>query len=489
MARPKIVRAPTTASLPNNLRIPSSTPSLSKSLGRLSRQALLDLAFQWLDDRCVASFPPYLQHDDEGGPDDDEALPYPAAETIEEVRQEYVDLQDRKGGKREVLDRILEGDWRHGITLRQLAMADLRYMDDHPASLRWTALELSGIGTKLKKPEEASPNDWSGSVPRMQAATFVQTLQREISPLVKAHYHLARSGTLPLTILRIFVVDSPYQSPRQAAEIFTDSSRVIYVAFPDSCPFVYTSIAASTGSKATPTATSVSTDTRTLQRLVRDAIPKALSRPQERFTLKATSLAAKNLPTLLALRGPNRSTSANGAFSIFADAVIEGSPLDPRPSNTVTPEEHLQTSHLSTTEEVIKTEYGVVVEIPSAKRKSTGNETAPLSPTSKKRRLVIHSRFGTAGSSLAPAPLDRLDIRLLDKPGADNEEEAEAEDSSTSTLPGVSLNFAGSDVITGIRKLAELGIINPERMPSWMTGEEGISVATVRQGRRLERGD
>ncbi|KAJ5320406.1 hypothetical protein N7508_000689 [Penicillium antarcticum] len=482
MARPKTVRAPTTASLPNNLRIPSSTPSLSKNLGKLSRQALLDLAFLWLNDRNIASFPPYLQHDEEVAPDEDEALPYPAAATIEEVRQAYEDLQDRKGGKREVLERILEGDWRHGITLRQLAMADLRYMDDHPASLRWTALELSRIDTKQKKPEETPSAKWSGSVPRMQAATFVQSLQREISPLVKAHYHLGRSGTLPLTILRIFVVDSPYQSPRQAAEIFTESSRVIYVAFPDSCPFVYTSIATSTGSKAAPAASSVTTDTRTLQRLVRDSIPKALSRPQERFTLKATSLAAKNLPTLLALRGPGRSAFANGAYSIFADAVIEGSPLDPRPSNTVTPEEHIKTSHQSPTEEGIEKENGSTGEV-SSKRKSTGNETAFLSPTSRKRRLAIHSRFGTSGSSLAPAPLDRLDVRLLDKVRAGNEDEAN--EPSASTLPAVSLNFAGSDVITGIRKLAELGIIDPERMPSWMTGDEGISVATIQQGRRL----
>ncbi|CAG8015950.1 unnamed protein product [Penicillium salamii] len=457
MARQKVVRAPTTASLPNNFRIPSSTPSLTKTLSKLSRQALLDLAFFWLDDRNITSFPPYLQQDDSEGRDDDETLPYPAAEKIEEVRQAYEDLQDRKGGKREVLERILEGDWRNGITLRQLAMADLRYMDDHPASLRWTALELSRIGKQPQSP------DWSGSVPRMQAATFVQALQHEISPLVKAHYHLARSATLPLTFLRIFVVDSPYQLPAQPAEVFADSSRVIYVAFPDSCPFIYTSITAS-ASKTAPSISSVATDTRTLQRLVRDAIPKALSRPQARFTLNATSLAAKNLPTLLALRGPGRSTASNGAFSIFADAALEGSPLDPRPANTVTPEEHIG---------IDSVKGGLDRE--SSKRKLA--ESVALSPISKKRHMAIQSRFGT-GSSLAPAPLDRLDIRLLDRPGGDDDEDA---------LPAVSLTFSGSNVIGGLRKLAELGVVDPERMPSWMTGEEGVSVATVRDGRRLKK--
>lgn len=482
MARLKSVRAPTTASLPNNLRIPSSTPSLAKTLGKLSRQALLELALTWLDDRNIASFPPYLQPEENNGGDDEDTLPYPAAETVEEVRQAYEDLRDRKGGKREVLERILEGDWRHGISLRQLAMADLRYMDDHPASLRWTALELSRIDARKNATEAVTPDDWSRNVPRTQASTFVKALQHEIAPLVKAHYHLARSSTLPLTLLRIFIIDSPYQSPRQTPEVFADSSRVVYVAFPDSCPFVYTSITATTGSKpAGPTTSSVATDPRSLQRLVRDAIPKALSRPQERYTLKPTSLAAKNLPTLLALRGPGRSTAANGAFSIFADSAIEGSPLDPRPANTVSAEEHIRSG--KTMIEDKENEISAEQPIESSTKRKPADSNPMLSPTFKKRCLAVESRFGTAGGSLAPAPLDRLDIRLLDHPAPDDDEDY----GSSSSLPAVSLTFTGSDVIGGIRKLAELGIVDPERMPSWMTGEEGVSMAVVRGGNRLRK--
>lgn len=495
MARPKTVRAPTTASLPNSLRIPSTTASLVKTLGKLSRPALLDLALQWLDDQNITSFPPYLQREEENGGDDEETLPYPAAETVEEVRQTYEDLQDRKGGKREVLERVLEGDWRHGITLRQLAMADLRYLDDHPAGLRWTALELSRIDARKKSSEKFTADNWSSNVPRTQAATFVKALQREIAPLVKAHYYLARSSTLPLTFLRIFITDSPYQSPRQTPEILADTSRVIYVAFPDSCPFIYTSITASTGPKAAALSTSsVATDPRSLQRLVRDAIPKALSRPQERYTLKATSLAAKNLPTLLALRGPGRSTAANGVFSIFADAALEGSPLDPRPSNTVSAEEHMRGDHKKPNATEDKENEDNTDE-PSAsastnnKRKSGGHDLNALSSTSKKRRLAVESRFGTAGSSLTPAPLDRLDVRLLDPSASDgdDEERDDADPSTRSTWPAVSLTFAGADVIGGIRKLAELGIVDPERMPSWMTGEEGVSMAVVRGGKRVRK--
>jgi central kinetochore subunit Mis15/CHL4 len=493
MARSKTLRAPSTASLPNNLRIPSTTPSLTKSLGKHSRQALLDLALTWLDDRNIASFPPYLQSNARNDTNDEETLPYPAAETVEDVRQAYIDLQDRKGGKREVLERILEGDWRHGITLRQLAMADLRYMDDHPSSLRWTALELSRIDARQKKPIDDHLPDWSACIPRTQAATFVRALQQEISPLVKAHFHLSRSTTLPLTFLRIFILDSPYQAPRQTPQIFADPSRVIYVAFPDSCPFIYTSVSTSTGSKPAPSTSSVATDPRSLQRLVRDAVPKALSRPHERYTLKATALAAKNLPTLLALRGPGRTTAANGAFSIFADAAIEGSPLDPRPSNTVSAEEYMSggVNGLSMEDkENLDQPSGVSNTLKrhtaSGDGAGDGQDNPLLSPTSKKRRLATHSRFGTAGGSQAPAPLDRLDIRLLDVPSTTGEADATTTATASATQPTISLTFTGSDVIGGIRTLAELGVIDPERMPSWMTGEEGVSMAVVRGGKRLK---
>ncbi|RAL16507.1 CENP-N/CHL4 family protein [Aspergillus homomorphus CBS 101889] len=487
MARFKSIRAPTTASLPNNLHIPSSNPSLIKTFGKLTRQALLDLVFQWLEDSNVRQFPPYLQVDEDAEGDEDGneegLLPYPAERTINGVRNAYQELQFRKGGKREVIDRILEGDWRHGITLRQLAMVDLRYMDDHPAGLRWTALELSRINS-------SPSNDLSACIPRVHASTFLSSLQQQISPLVKAHYHLARSTSLPLTVLRVFVATSPYQlAPRQAVESLTDSARIIYVAFPDSCPFIYTSIASSpTASKAsrdTPNSP-IATDARSLQRLVRDAIPKALSLPHHRYTLKPTSLTAKSLEALLALRGPGRSNRANGAFSIFADAALEGSPLDPRPSNTVSPDEHVRQSmsilskksrdkeNTATDERGSSTKNG-----PPLKRSSTDTKAGGIS---KRRTLALQSRFGTSGT-LSSAPLDRLDVRLLDAlPGGATATEQVQQ-------PTISLTFTGTDVIGGVHKLAELGIIDAEKMPSWMTGEEGVSALMVRKGKRVPRAD
>ncbi|KAL2816103.1 centromere protein Chl4/mis15/CENP-N [Aspergillus granulosus] len=488
MPRQKSIRAPTTASLPHNLRIPSTTPSLVKALGKLSRQSLLDLVFQWLDDRNVKLFPPFLKSDETESLDDEGLRPYPAERTLNDVRNAYQELQFRKGGKREVIDRILDGDWRHGITLRQLAMIDLRYLDDHTSSLRWTALELTRIGVRPQS--DTSLTDITPCIPRVHASTFLTALQNQISPLVKAHFYLARSATLPLAFLRIFVTHSPYQNPRQAPETLTDSSRVMYVAFPDSCPFVYTSLASTTGSKPA-TGSAVATDARSLQRIVRDAVPKALSLPHQRYTLKPTALTAKSLEALLTLRGAGRSNNAAGAFSIFADAVIEGSPLDPRPSNTVTPEEHHKQSKRPSQSDLDPekekenkalddTDPTSTTQNPKLSRRR-GLSSELDARTAKKRKLAVDSRFGTSGTRLSSAPLDRLDVRLLDPPHASPF--ADDEDASDETHPTLSLTFSGTDVIAGVRKLAELGIVNAERMPTWMTGEEAVSVAVVKRGR------
>ncbi|EER43497.1 conserved hypothetical protein [Histoplasma capsulatum H143] len=158
----------------------------------------------------------------------------------------------------------------------------------------------------------------------------------------------------------------------------------------------------------------------------------------------------------------------------------------------------------------------------------------------KKRKLAVSSRFGTAGdhrripppcgpsaglltkiqksdkslpspSSSQPQPqpppqpapvplpaLDRLEIHLHDPPipsnrqggdkgddDDDDDEEDDDDNESYKTRPAtLSLTFFGSDVIAGVRQLAELGVVDPARMPSWMTGEDGVSVASVKGGRR-----
>jgi central kinetochore subunit Mis15/CHL4 len=394
---------------------------------------------------------------------------------VEEIREAYEELRQRKGGKREVIDRVLEGDWRHGITLGQLAMVDIQYLEDHPKAQTWSAFRLGLVDKKQQLGEREDDDDLLASLPRLHAATFLSNLQREISPLVKAHYHLARSKSYPLIYLRIFITDSPYHQPRHGAGTYLDYARILYIAFPDSSPYVYTSISASTGAKTGPSAAPLTNDPRALRGIVRDALPKALSKQNERYKLEATALTAKSLETMLALRGAGRTNEANGTFSIFADAVLEGTPIDPRQPTTVAPEDYRAGEDKENTPS----------DRQDLKRKgSDAYNGKAASPATKRRKVAVLSRFGTSGTSSSQAVLNRLDIRLLDRPG-DEADDVDDESSDAGDSPyTMSLSFAGNNVVAGFRKLAELGVVDPDRMPSWMTGEEGVSSAVIRRGRR-----
>src|SRR5947207_5811695 len=99
---------PTSASLAHSQRIPSSNSNVFRTLHKLSRASLLSLIFDWLDERNQPLCVPYLAEDDEDNEDDSI---YAAARSLDELREIYEDMQRRKGGKREVVDRVLEGDW------------------------------------------------------------------------------------------------------------------------------------------------------------------------------------------------------------------------------------------------------------------------------------------------------------------------------------------------------------------------------------------
>ena len=60
--------------------------------------------------------------------------------------------------------------------------------------------------------------------------------------------------------------------------------------------------------------------------------------------------------------------------------------------------------------------------------------------------------------------------------------EADAEEGE-SWKPDVKISFQGSHVFAGLRMLVEKGVLDGERMPGWMTGEAGVSVGIVKDGR------
>lgn len=417
-----------------------------------------------------------------------------------------------------MLDRILEGDWRHGISLQQLAMADVRYLGDHPTALRWTALKLvrmkaragsdSGYETGATMADEEGERD---GLPRFHAASFMQNLQREVAPVVKAHFYLTRVEGMEGTLLRVWICDSPYSGQRavvgSASTRVAEGAKTIYVVFPDGTDAVYVSLA------STPGQTSGG-DGNSLRRVVLEAIPKAVSRPHERYTLKTTSLSARSLSALLAVRGPGRGNAAAGGWSIFAEGIVDESPLK---SVSATSEPRKED------EEDEEDDLSGPPTLQSKKRAGRPSHSSKLlrdlgEPAAKRRKLVAKQRFGETALDDDQQGIERLKIRVEDpfpaergdprdaevatRPDAGaavsrrgrrstlsmlddsvEDENGEVEAPLTGWAPDIRLTFSGSHIFAGMRKLVECGAIDGHKMPGWMTGEAGISIGVIRGGR------
>ncbi|KAI1825451.1 centromere protein Chl4/mis15/CENP-N [Xylaria intraflava] len=549
---------PTTARLPSSLRVNSSNPSIIKVLNRLSRSSLLSLVLDWLDPSNQSLCPPLLRIHSPDDDDEFESDLYPPAYSLDELRELYMDMQARKGSRREVVDRILEGDWRHGLSLYQLAMADLQCFHDHPGMLKWACYKIQRLQMPAHEDDVEADHSYDKidkttmHVPRFHPSTFLENLQAEILPDVKAYYNFDRPKGLPLLLLRIFMLDSPYNtdlaisaasgSTSSATRTVTsfDSSRTIYVAFPDASPHILVSKSQSVG----PTTFA---ETRSLRALVVEGIPKALSRPRERYALSAVDLQTKNLDAMLNLRGSGRSNAAAGGWGVYAsdkaaDARVN-SPLNPL----------LPTPPLS--DDIVADENKPTIETGgrgNGRRRTLDPEEAEDERQRKRARLVAQARFGDNAKIDDGKGVERVDI-LIEDPfpisaadlededdwdteeihrvrsqrlkgrrrsvdasllQEDEEDEEQSEQQpqdrnqgaggpgeiSTQNAgnqardgdrdrdkwtwrPNVRLSLHGPHVFAGIRQLIEAGFINGTRMPGWMTGEGGVTMAAVRNGR------
>ncbi|KAK7532305.1 centromere protein Chl4/mis15/CENP-N [Phyllosticta citribraziliensis] len=459
---PKALSVPTNAALSHTQRLPARNPSVAKTLSRLNRESLLELALEWLNSKNRSYCLPHLARQDE----DDEDAPYTSAASIEEVVDIYRDLKGRKGGKKEVVDRMLEGDWRHGITLYQLAMAETRYLLDHPNSQQWNALQLSKVKAKANADDDVMVIDEGSatSLPRFHATSFVLNLQREVAPVIKAHYYITRVKAFGICLLRVYIQDSPYDHPLPTSNS-PEGSKSLFMVFPDGSPYVYVSIATNLGQK-------VGAEGRSLRKVVVDAVPKALSKPHHRFTLTTTSLSSRNLSTLLSLRGPGRSNAAPAGWSIFAENSFGHASFDydaPRHS------ESLFAGNATAGAEQSRRHCGA-----SGSNNKRG-QGAKEDDSTKRRKKIAEARFGPSGHDDGKG-LESLQVRMEDPfPQAAGQVEGEP------WTPDMTITLRGSHIHAGVRQLVEHGVVEGERMPGWMVGEAGVSVGVVKNGRIKEK--
>ncbi|RKF63194.1 Inner kinetochore subunit CHL4 [Erysiphe neolycopersici] len=483
---PPRISYPTTLPLPSTTLLPSSHPIVRRTLNRLTRPALLSLALDWLSDINQLATAPYLL---ESRNDTTNEL-FPPASSLDQLRKTYSGLEKQGGTKRDVLERILEGDWRHGISLYALAMADMQFLYSHPSSQNWLAWEILPLS-----PSSSNQHGIDRAVPCFRPSIFLRNMQHECLPDIKVHFNIDRHVTLPLLILRVWILETPYNSSFslvRSGRTFLNNSLVFYIAFPDFSPYVYIS-SSKTLSKTSFSPISKAGGSQSLRKLVMDAIPKAYSKPGERYRLRNTNFSAKSLEAIIEHWGNGRMNSASAAWATYAEThgreAIKDNPLD-----TTMATYSFEYNGDSEDEKSIKeSEFTIKSKTKNYKHRSNDDK---LKATSLNNDLA-KIRFGRSALPNDGKGIERLYIRFEDPfpnhpvslamPNNRRQIENQKSDHNTSEnkiwRPEISLVFTGSHVFAGIRELVEYNIIDGLRMPGWMTGEQGISEGVIRNGR------
>lgn len=508
-------------------------PVLVKSLSRLSRSSLTELALKWLQPSLQTQ--PYLSCNRTLNESEEEDYLFTPAEDLAQLKSIYRDLKQDEDeySKTHIIDRIVDGDWRRGLSLHQLAMIDLAYLEQNDTALRWSALRVTPLDDSSSASSSAEPpskkrklHNRQPEYPTISPTTFIATLKAEVAPLVKAHYHLHRlPAPYNLPVIRLYISPKTAFAPRSTnipnpPRHAVDSGRIMYIALPASCPYVYISLSGTSSARpdngGNPSArVPAKVDMAHLKRIILAAIPKALSRPHERWSLESTKLTTKSLRSVCQLRGNDKPGSGGGAYSKFhssdadtgkADISPVGPYSDTQPQSHTSSEQHdaekSQLSDASTSQ------------ASSATLVSTAAAALPARST---RQSEAQMRFGSLGSQ--HAPLDKFHITL-----ADLLRQPHSQSPSTSEAIPIALSFGGTDVFRGIKMLAELGtedqldtaatlgsdshhnkrrkgkrfaggeieilngdhgdsetvqtgsrVVNLGILPSWMTGEMGVS--------------
>lgn len=446
--------------------------AIAKSLSRLSRDRLIDLCISWTKS---SKSNPYLASNRNIVETEEEDYLHVAADSRKELSSVYSSLKNDQNqeellnlSKKDIIDRILDGDWRRGLSHHQLASIDFAKLEEDDASLRWTALKLVPLvqaehgsdQRHLSKKRRLDPSRCQSirHYPETTVGIFVQNLKRHISPVIKAHYHVHRIESCQVSIIRLQIQPNIPFAPLSAniprpGRASVEASRCVYIALPDSCPFVYVSLtgsvhtAAQKGRSKAPGAT---TDLNTNKKVILEAISKALSRPQQRWSLEPTRLTAKSLKAMCRLRGGGKVGTTGGVFSQLAQPVVKPKLL--QTNDDILPGQHTVSPSTSITAD-------------------------------QSRDALIESRFGRM-TGPDHVSLDRLNIKvenILAGATSKSKKRKRIEDDDNQEVAPIAITLCGSDVFAGLKQLAlaHPEYVDMEKLSAAFSGGSQCSVITL----------
>lgn len=443
-----------------NSFIPTVTPSIiTRALSRLPLDSLTKLCVLWSQLPQTQPKPTKLQQRD---------LYITSSWLIADFKEYLEKFKNSKSKtKRKLIDKLLVDYYNNGLNLLQFAQLDSQLMVEKPLNFLWQSSKLINSNSEDEVINLHNPQ------------SFLDHLLRELSKYFMNHIYISNHPHYPLMILRIQLFDLITESHIPSLKHFTTSNSIIsrkpiFIALPiNSCNILHTY------------QSNLATD-QTIQ-IVLQCFQIALSNTldkQLRVLVNENEPPIKSLESLHILKGNSRFAESLGPWAPYADGSVDISPFDDVKNHPAFKPEKIQMIDVDERRKRIAmlrfkgSLHGLQSEklyedVKNRKRKVRKNnsesceimnfsndtnvdesgETAEIESDDDLEEKNISSNKYT---SITPVQTVKLEIR--------NE--------YNGFRPSVKLVFMGKDVFGGLHELCDMGLMNPETVPGWLTGQE-----------------
>ncbi|KAG2732431.1 hypothetical protein G9P44_004848 [Scheffersomyces stipitis] len=368
-----------------------------------------------------------------------------------------------KTPKRKVIDKIVYQYWSKGLNLLQLSQLDCQLIVDRPNSYYW-------ITSTVKDSHDSE-------IPlSLDPKRFLDNLAHELSTLFLTYIYLCRHPSLPLIIVRIQLFDlQAFSTSSDSRRPHISSLKAYFLALPLNSP----TIIHSTGNDLI---------TKIVMQVVERSLPQNANNLL-RIVTPERQTPIRSLESIHILHGNSRFGNSMGIWTPYADATVDMLPFNALEKHSSIAKDEADDDYDSDDVKLKKLKS-------IANLRFNGSKTGKLKSeklyednrkTKTKRRKIYSNDDeddfdeldeATENSEFASiAPVQFSEFLLKKKIHHDSPEKS-----------SITIRLTGSDVFAGLHELSvktadrDQMILDPSKVPGWLTGEEGGSCGTVEDG-------
>lgn len=433
----------------SNRYIPSLSPSfISRELSKLSTESLFNIVDLWLTLPATQPTPTRKQRRN--------------GKTREILAKEagkiFTDLKNNASAhKRQLIDHILVDFYSNGLNALQLAQLDIQIMVEKPQTYSWVSSRAKVVMNSMQLDQSIDSLD--DFIFSLDAQSFLDQLIRNLSNLYLTHIYISRHPDLPLIIIRIQMYEyvhlkrgsesiryRPGNKRTRRPDII--SHKPYYLAIPMSSPNLIHSV----------------TNPEDLaSNLILQAVETTLSTGFRQVKLiKNHEPPVRTLEAMHILKGVSRLAHSLGSWEPYAAGTVDLGPLG-KPED----DEYLKPVDI----ELLGTEEGKRKAISSLK--FTGTISGGTEQPEKKKKKLNTGEITETNEYASKAPIQSAEFFLQDTL------QKKYNEATVNDPPNIRVRLFGNDVFAGLHELSVRGVVDPCKLPSWLTGEEGLSTGTI----------